>query len=716
MFCIISVVMLLISIIASYLYFELWFSVARRFEGELLRVEATVTRVYAAEYGKVELEVKTSSIEDMPLTRGYRLRLELPSEDTASLRQGSIISLDCTLRDFEAGTGGFDEKHYYTSRGFSAEAIPIDAPTVIGELDLPDLEYLGKLIARRIITLSGEEAGGFFTALFTGDRSELSPRLSLAFTRIGINHVLALSGAHLAIISALVHFLLSALGVGKRPRWLLLMPVLFFYMALTGFSASVTRAGVMLTVTGLSHASARSHDSFTSLSAAVFLICLAEPYAIFDLGLWLSALATLGILEVGELERRVGSRWLHFSKRRKKSRLMPILTGLLLTVFAVGATLALSVFSFSGISPISVITTPVFSFLAEIYIYVGLAALLLGELLPVGWLLRPLYALTLWLAELMSDSDLACFSTEFTAVKVEAVLFTVGFAIFLALRLTSRQRAVCAALASVMLLSVFATSAVMTVSARADDAVIYRRGERSECFVLKSESCTAAIDLSSGSTVSVYDIREALDGEAILSLDKLVFCYYSANLPRKAVGIASSTLVRELLLPRPENAEERRIAEEVEAALAELDLKIGYHGSGGAIRIGSLKVRENFRSLYGEGAAVSVISICRDGEELCYLSQGVLADKLGYGYATDALARAECAVLGSGGRKYKERTVISEQYSSLREIVLSSENLVFTQDARIYYGERGAEFYLRPTRVELLDKWGANRAPTQGQP
>ncbi len=698
---ILTVAAFFLSLIASYIYFNLWFPAARRFDGKTVRVDAVVTDVGESVYGKTVFDIKTQSVNGEPLTAGYGLSLELSEEYGAVLRRGSLISLDCELRAFE-GTESFDAERFYAAQGLSAEAIAVDAPEIIGSSSIPDLGYLAELITRRSIMLSNEEAGGLFTALFTGDRSHLTPGLTLAFTRIGINHILALSGAHFAMISMLMHVLLSVLGIGKRARWAIIIPTAFFYMWLTGFSPSVTRAGVMLAVTGLSHASARSHDSITSLSVAMLLICLAEPYSVLDLGLWLSALATLGIIEASELNRRGGSRWVYYKKRRKRSRPRELLTGLLLTFFAVGGTLAISVFSFSGISPLSVITTPIFSLITEVYIYVGLAALILGDVLPIGRLLCPMYDITYALATGISDNELVYFSTGFTAVKVAAIVFTVCFAVFLVIKLPPVRRAVCAALVAVMILSIFATSAVMTVSSRADDSLVYLQGARAECFIVKSEGYAAAIDLSSGNAVSTYDVRDALDGEATVSLDRLVFCYYSANLPEKALGIASATLVRELTLPRPENSAERKIALSVEAAVAELGIKVSYHG--GAFRIGEVTVTEKYRTPYGEGAAVSVISLSHGGEEIAYLSSGVLEDKLGKQFAADALSCAECAVLGSGGRKYKERAVISERYPDLREVVVSGENLVFTQDARVYYGERGAEFRLRPKRVELLDK------------
>ncbi len=69
-----------------------------------------------------------------------------------------------------------------------------------------------------------------------------------------------------------------------------------FITALTGFSPSVKRAAIMLIISNSASLVYRENDSVQSLSFAILILLLANPIAIFDVRLVLSAISTLGII------------------------------------------------------------------------------------------------------------------------------------------------------------------------------------------------------------------------------------------------------------------------------------------------------------------------------------------------------------------------------------------------------------------------------------
>lgn len=695
---VIAFLALALSFLFSHLYFDCWFNVYDRFDGEV-EVEATVIEIDRPVFYSTTLTFKTASINGEPFTSSYRLRATVSPEKATYLAKGKTVRFTCELQDFE-DSYDFDAGAYYTARGISANAEIVGEIEVTGETAVHDFSHLRELISRRITMLSGAEAGSLFTALFTGDREGLSGVLRLNFTRIGICHVLALSGMHLAILSALLSKLFTLLRVGRKPNLVITSLLIIFYMAMTGFSASVTRSGIMLILTGCLFLLASSRDAVTALSVSVFVICLVEPYSIYDLGLWLSAFATLGVLEAGALGRRKYESWQYTPLPRGKRLFRKLMLGLTVTFLAVAATLTLSVFSFSGISAISPISSPIFSFLAEIYVYIGILALALGDIIPVGWLLRPLYALTFDTAKLFSQSELAYFSDEFIAVEIAAALFAVVIILFLVLDLKHKKTV--ASLTVLLLVSIIATAGALTQNARYENSVIYYSGDKSECLLVRSDGKRALVDFSSGTAKSLYDARAALDNSSTVLLDKLIFCYYSANLPSKAQGLCVNVLTREVLLPLPLNEDERSVAALTEAALAETGVKVTYYGADGVVRIGEWKFAKKFRTLYTEETAMSVMTLTNGDKQIAYLSSGVLSDKNGENYAAEALKMSDCVIFGSGGKRYTDTFVFTEQYPKIKQIVFSVKGLRFTQDTRIYYDEIGAELYLRPKRAEIL--------------
>ena len=139
-------------------------------------------------------------------------------------------------------------------------------------------------------------AGGILSAMCFGDTNGLDEDSSAVFRQSGTSHLLCVSGLHVSIIAAAVLALLRRL---HRPPWLrplLAVVCVLFYMALTGFHYSVLRAGLMQLLFLSAQLFGREADSRNSLGAALLIILLFDPAAVYDTGLWMSVSATIGLL------------------------------------------------------------------------------------------------------------------------------------------------------------------------------------------------------------------------------------------------------------------------------------------------------------------------------------------------------------------------------------------------------------------------------------
>ena len=219
-----------------------------------------------------------------------------------------------------------------------------------------------------------------------GEREYLSSETRHDFARVGLSHVLALSGMHLAILSFAIEMLLSRLGVMKKPRKIVQIIFVLVYMTLTGFPASVMRAGIMLIISSLLFLLSRRADSITSLFISITVILIAEPYATFDIGLWLSVFATLGILLFLEFYESVKYQGkTTFKIRLFRTLVLPIA----ISIFAFGGTFLISALTFNSFSLLAPITTPIYSVVIEVYMYLGMALLICGSFLSLGRLAKP---------------------------------------------------------------------------------------------------------------------------------------------------------------------------------------------------------------------------------------------------------------------------------------------------------------------------------------
>lgn len=133
-------------------------------------------------------------------------------------------------------------------------------------------------------------------ALTLGWKPALTEEVSEPFVQAATYHIFAVDGLRMAIIFGIFFGLLRALRVPRAVSGLSLIPLLWFYVALTGWPASAIRAAVMLTVVIAGWALKRPSELLNSLFAAALLILLWEPRQLFQAGFQLSFLVVLCLI------------------------------------------------------------------------------------------------------------------------------------------------------------------------------------------------------------------------------------------------------------------------------------------------------------------------------------------------------------------------------------------------------------------------------------
>ena len=168
------------------------------------------------------------------------------------------------------------------------------------------VESLRREIRRYIGQNFSHANGPLMKALVVGDMGEISNELRGEFTAAGVNHVLSISGLHVAMLG-LVAFALIRFGCGLSSylllRWNLLKVATFFsflavvfYTALAGAMVPTVRSAIMIGVYELAVLLDREEEVLTSLIFAALLIALVWPGVITDISFQLSFLAVLFIV------------------------------------------------------------------------------------------------------------------------------------------------------------------------------------------------------------------------------------------------------------------------------------------------------------------------------------------------------------------------------------------------------------------------------------
>jgi len=130
-------------------------------------------------------------------------------------------------------------------------------------------------------------------ALTLGWKTALTEEVSEPFVQAATYHIFAVDGLRMAIVFGIFFSLFRALGLPRAWCGLVLLPLIWFYVALTGWPASAIRATVMLSVVIVGWALKRPSDLMNSLFCAALIILLWEPRQLFQAGFQLSFFVVL---------------------------------------------------------------------------------------------------------------------------------------------------------------------------------------------------------------------------------------------------------------------------------------------------------------------------------------------------------------------------------------------------------------------------------------
>lgn len=148
-------------------------------------------------------------------------------------------------------------------------------------------------------TIPGEKSFAVGAALLLGYTRDLDKDIRQTFAATGASHILSISGLHFSIIYGILYFLFSFFGNHKKARILrqaIILPLLWFFVFLTGMGPSVIRATVMISLWGFGNAFLYKPFTVNTVGVAAFFMLLYNPFNLYDVGFQLSFSAVMAIL------------------------------------------------------------------------------------------------------------------------------------------------------------------------------------------------------------------------------------------------------------------------------------------------------------------------------------------------------------------------------------------------------------------------------------
>jgi competence protein ComEC len=212
------------------------------------------------------------------------------------------------------------------------------------------------------------EISSLSSALIFGDRSLLEPEMLSNYQRVGIIHLLAISGLHVSLFIGMLYFIGLRLGATRDFMIKFLLVLLPIYAMLTGGSPSVIRAVLMifLVMATIKWRNIIKMEPIDTISLALMIFLLINPLIVLDVGFQLSFSVTFAIVNSAPI-----------ILRKVKSNLSKMIVTSLIAQFS---SLPFLLFHFYGSSLISIIANLIFIPFFSFFLLPGVYLLFLFQL------------------------------------------------------------------------------------------------------------------------------------------------------------------------------------------------------------------------------------------------------------------------------------------------------------------------------------------------
>ncbi len=260
---------------------------------------------------RVVLAVQAYEHNQQRVAAAGQIMLTLPAEPPRSngerlLVSGTIIT--------PSSSPNFDYAAYLRRRSIYAMLEPALLEQALPATNSPHQRLLAlKQRSQTIInqTLPQPQAA-VLIGMLLGVKSSVPTAVWETFNRTGLSHILVISGWNITIVVAALLGLGKALKLNQRHATALAIAAIVVYVAFVGANGAVIRAALMGAIVALAQPLGRKADAWAALAAAIWLMTLIDPQALWDLGFQLSALATASLFAWGnpiEAKLRLWLRW-----------------------------------------------------------------------------------------------------------------------------------------------------------------------------------------------------------------------------------------------------------------------------------------------------------------------------------------------------------------------------------------------------------------------
>ena len=547
------------------LHSRLFLDAALAMDGEI-----TQARLHICEYSaETPYGIQT---EGLLRAEGKTYRVQLYLDGEMPVEPGMEVS--GTFRFRATGPDAEDPRSYQSGKGIQLIAYQRgEAEYSQGTFQIWDYPAMARRTMREILERAfPEDTQAFARALLLGDTEGLDYETDTALKISGIRHIIAVSGLHVSIFFGA----LEVLTLRRRYLTALIgFPALLAFAAVMGFSPSVSRACLMVSLMLLARLLNREYDGPSALAFAVAVILGVNPASAASVSFQMSVASVAGIfLFQPGIQKWLLAQFGVLKPKTLKTRLVRwFSSSVAVSLGATILTTPLSAWYFGTVSLVSVLTNLLTLWMVNILFYglcltglVGLPAPGLAAVL--GWCLSWGIRYVLLVAKTLAAFPLAAVYTTSPYI-VAWLVFVYGLlAVFL---LSQNRRPLVLGCCALMGLCLALVLSWMETKPEETRITVLDVGQ-GQCILLQAEGRSFLVDCGGDSDTAAAELAaQTLLGRGITRLDGLILTHCD----RDHAGGAEYLMTRldtELLI----QPEEGTIRADVRTVYAASDLELTF--------------------------------------------------------------------------------------------------------------------------------------------
>ena len=243
-----------------------------------------------------------------------RLQLTVPhsttSDEPLELQAGDEVEFSASLNELSSFSNFFPDfmPDYLQSQKIQARAYT-KSPLLLKKLNRRNHTLSGFFsgLRRRLqkeieadypgekkFNLSRE--GAILEALLLGEDGRLDQKIDLQFQKTGLYHLLAISGAHVGVVSGFLFFFFRFIFRSRKLIYTILLVSLVFYGCLVEGQPSVFRAVIMASLFFIGKIIFARVNLLNTISLSALILLYLNPFSLNEAGFQLTFLATSGLI------------------------------------------------------------------------------------------------------------------------------------------------------------------------------------------------------------------------------------------------------------------------------------------------------------------------------------------------------------------------------------------------------------------------------------